>query len=73
MTYIGESIDAEGNKIKIKNVMVYNDDGTRTMTMYMGSADGGELSKVMEIHYTKQPRGKNRQQPPHAEPAQVVD
>ncbi|RMF38600.1 MAG: DUF1579 domain-containing protein, partial [Planctomycetota bacterium] len=73
MTYVGETVAPDGSKVKFKNVTVYNDDGSRTMTMYMGGADSEELPKAMEIHYTRQPRKKARDQAPDAQPAAVVD
>jgi hypothetical protein len=53
MTLTGEGRDyATGELVKSKQVGRYNDDGTRTFEMSM-EGEGGEFTKMMEIHYTR--------------------
>jgi|SRR5262245_21141854 len=51
MTLIGTGKGLSGNEMKTKILVVYNEDGSHTSTMY-GITQGQEM-KMMEFHYTR--------------------
>lgn len=53
MTYMTTGMGMDGNPSKGKNVVVYESDDKRTMTMYMASPEKDAMDKVMMIEYTR--------------------
>ena len=53
--------DGQGGKIQSKNVVVYQDENTRVMTMYL--MQGGNEKKQLEIIYTKNKGPKKASRP----------
>ncbi len=53
MTYETSGMGMDGNPSKGKNVVVYESDDKRTMTMYAAAPGTDEMIKVMEIAYTR--------------------
>lgn len=62
MTFVGNAHDPDGNPVKSKNVIVYKDDGSRVLTMYSQMPGSEELTKTMEIVYTKKKKAKKAKQ-----------
>jgi hypothetical protein len=52
MTQFGTGKDPAGNEMKSKSTVVYNQDGSRTFTMFAPAAED-QWMKIMEIRYTK--------------------
>jgi hypothetical protein len=53
MTMETSGKDPAGNPTKGKSVVEYRQDGSRMMTMYTQAEGADEMTKMMEIHYTK--------------------
>lgn len=53
MTFLMEAVGPDGTKQRHKSVAVYNEDGSRTFTMYNAADTASGWAKTMEIVYTK--------------------
>ena len=53
LTMMTEGVGMDGNPQLGKNVVVYNDDGTRSFTMHVKLPGASEYTKMMEMVYTK--------------------